>query len=302
MSSLERFPKVSVLMTTYQQREYVAEAVDSVLLQDYPNWELIIGDDGSTDGTQDVLNSYQKKYKNRVKLIPAKSHAGITANCNRVFRECSGDFIAFQAGDDIWLPGKMTAQVAYMQDHPECSICYHNLEAFDNDTGATIGNFNNAQNPPRAGKIDTLIRYGCFNGAIANLVRRSKCPSYGFDERIPIASDWLFWIEALMDNGEIHYIDRVFGRYRIRRDSASNRKTEHILDNFVDHLNSLNILLIKKPVYYRDIFFRMFEIYSTLSIVSPSNSSIYKSIYYSRRLFFLANTLARLNPFGKSKP
>lgn len=301
MQDSTKFPKVSVLMTVYQQRDFVVEAIESVLNQDYPNMELIIGDDGSTDGTQDILITYQKKYYHIIKLVLSDNNAGITSNCNKVFKECTGEYIAFQAGDDIWLPGKLDAQVTYMEKHRECSICYHNLEMFDNDSGYIIGNFNNPHNPPRNGKADELIRNGCFNGAIANMVRRSSCPHYGFDQRIPIASDWLFWIETLLDDGEIQYIDKVLGRYRIRKDSASNKTTEKILDNFVDHLNTLNILLVKKPIYYNDIFFRMFEIYNTLSVHDPKNRSIYKTIYSSRKLFSLANAFAKLRLLIGSK-
>lgn len=301
----KEYPKVSAFIAVYQQVDFIREAIDSVLIQDYPNLEIIIGDDGSTDGTQEILKDYQQKYPTLIKLILSKENTGITANCNRIFKECTGKYIAFLAGDDIWLPGKIRTQVDYMENHPECSICYHNLEVFDNDSGSKIGNFNNSLNPPRTGKADVLIRHGCFNGAVANMVRRSNCPDYGFDQRIPIASDWLFWIEILLDDGEIHYIDKVLGRYRVRKGSASNQKTEKILNNFVDHLNTLNILLVKKPVYYKDIFFRMFEIYNTLSVydtknkpiyktICTSSKPIYKTICTSRKFFFLANAFAKL--------
>lgn len=289
----KELPKVSVFIAVYQQVDFIREAINSVLIQDYPNLEIIIGDDGSTDGTQGILIEYQQKYPELFKLILSKENTGITANSNRIFKECTGKYIAFLAGDDAWLSGKIRTQVDFMENHPKCSICYHNLEVFDNDSGSIIGNFNNSYNPPRTGKADVLIRYGCFNGAVANMVRSSSCPD-GFDQRIPIASDWLFWIETLLDDSEIHYIDKVLGRYRVRKDSASNQKTEKILNNFVDHLNTLNILLVKNPVYYKDIFFRMFEIYKTLSVYDTRNKSIYKTIYSSRKLFFFAAILRQL--------
>lgn len=271
-------PKVSVFMAVYQQKDFIRESLDSVLMQNYPNMEIIIGDDGSTDGTQEILKDYQAWYPQTIKLIPSPSNTGITANSNRIFRECCGKYIAFQAGDDIWLPGKITEQVSYMEQHPECSICYHNLDVFDSVSGKSSGNFNNSSNIPRQGGVEVSIRYGCFNGAVSNMVRREQAPSHGFDTRIPVASDWLFWVETLLGGGEIHYINQIFGRYRIHENSSSSIASRKIINNLIDHLNSCMIILANHPRYVDDVFFQQSRIFEILGTVDHTNRQLYRSI------------------------
>ena len=272
-------PKVSVFMAVYQQHKFVREALESVLAQNYPNMEVIIGDDGSTDGTQDILKEYAQKHPGVITLLLSRENLGITANSNRIFKECRGTYIAFQAGDDIWLPNKITTQVDFMEANPDCSISYHNLEVFDNATGKSSGFFNDPRtNYPYEGGADIVIKYGCFNGAISNMVRRVACPSHGFDTRLPIASDWLFWIETLLPGGKIHYIDRVLGKYRIHSANVSQTTSRSVLLNFADHLNSATILLINYPRYMNDIFFRKAKIYEALSVIDKANYYSYLKI------------------------
>lgn len=277
LSPKSPFPLVSVFLAVYQQKDYIREAVTSVLQQDYPNMEIVLGDDGSTDGTQEILKEYRDKHPDIIKLVLVEQNTGITANCNRIFKECTGKYIAFQAGDDVWLPGKIRTQVDYMEAHPECAICYHNLEIFDSATGKTIRHFNGKKGGyPYEGHVDVSIRHGCFNGAVSNMVRRSECPSGGFDSRTPRASDWLFWIETLMGGGEIHYIDLVLGKYRRHQNNATNPK--NIIHNYIDHLNILNILLIAYPVYHEEIMSRKSDIFKILAKIDKDNREVYLNL------------------------
>lgn len=274
----QSYPKVSVFLAVYQQQDYIRAAVDSVLAQDYPNFEIIIGDDGSTDGTPEILKDYQSRYPQVIQLILAPVNTGITGNSNRIYSQCDGKYLAFQAGDDIWLPGKISAQVAYMEEHPECSLCYHNLETFDSDSGTVLRLFNDASNPPRQGGAAVAIRYGCFNGAVANMVRRAAAPTHGFDPRLPIASDWLFWVESLLGGGEIHYMDEVFGRYRNHEKNTSSSTSRKIINNLIDHLNSGMIILANHPRYAEDVFFSQARIFQVLGNLDPPHKRLFQRI------------------------
>jgi glycosyltransferase involved in cell wall biosynthesis len=288
-------PKVSVFMAVYQQRGFIREALDSVLIQNYPNTEVIIGDDGSTDGTQEILKEYAHKYPDLIRLLLAKENTGITDNCNRILKECTGQYIAFMAGDDIWLPGKIQAQVDYLESHPHCSICYHNLEVFDSDSGKTLYYFNGPEAiHPGEGKAEIAVQYGTFNGAISNMVRRSDCPPHGFDSRVSMASDWLFWVDILLNGGEIHYLDRVFARYRKHKNNITQLTQ---LRNFREHLKSANIIFKKRPGMIKEVLFRKADIYNMLmhrdgnryrrrmwSIYRKLNVKIYNILSYFNNL------------------
>jgi glycosyltransferase involved in cell wall biosynthesis len=97
-------PLVSLAIITYNQKDYLRECIESVLSQDYENIEIVIADDCSTDGTQDMLREYDKKYPNKFVLKLSERNQGITANSNLALFACCGKYIAMTGGDDIFLP------------------------------------------------------------------------------------------------------------------------------------------------------------------------------------------------------
>lgn len=148
------------------------------------------------------------------------------------------------------LPGKISTQVAFMESHPECSICYHDLEVFDSDTGRLLYHYSQQQQP-RTGGLREVIRFSTFNGACSNMVRRSAAPAHGFDNRFPVASDWLYWIETLSGGGRIEYLDHVLGRYR--RHAGNVTGEPGINRAYLDHIATCVVLLIMFPHLQRDV-------------------------------------------------
>ena len=110
-------PLVSVILPVYNRAIPVARAINSVLAQTYPRLELIVVDDGSTDGTRTVV----RKFGSRLKLI-AQDHAGVYAARNNGLRHACGDLMAFIDSDDTWFPEKLARQVPLMQ-RPEVVQC-----------------------------------------------------------------------------------------------------------------------------------------------------------------------------------
>jgi len=243
-------PLVSVAIITYNQKEYLRECIESALAQDYPYFEIVVADDGSTDGTQDMLKEYDEKYPSKFVLRFSEKNQGITPNSNLAYFACSGKYIAWMGGDDLMLPGKIYTQVQFMEENPDCTICYHNLEVFDSYTGNFLYFFNAKRS--YIGDVKTAIRHGSFNGACSNMVRSSKSPKNGFNILLPVASDWLYWVETLHNGGKICYIDVILGRYRKHNDNVTN-KTKKINQNEIDHLNSCNIIMQLSPDYFSDV-------------------------------------------------
>ena len=107
-------PRVSVVIPTYNRREYVQEAIDSVLAQSYTDYELIVVDDGSNDSTGEALHS---RYGDRL-AYEWRPNAGVSAARNRGLELARGEFIAFLDSDDVWLPQKLQQQVAFLDESP----------------------------------------------------------------------------------------------------------------------------------------------------------------------------------------
>jgi glycosyltransferase involved in cell wall biosynthesis len=194
----------------------------SSLTQDYENLEVVVSDDASRDGTPQILQELQAKYPGRLRIFLHQTNLGVTGNHTRGLLECSGEFIAFQDGDDLFLPGKIKKQVAFMQARPDCTICSHDVDVFDSGSGKTLYLWSQRFGR-REGGMRELVRYGNYLSSVSVMVRRVHLPPYGYDDRIRIGSDWLLWLEVLFrGKGRIYYLDEVLARYRRHTGNLTN--------------------------------------------------------------------------------
>lgn len=126
-SPLNNEPKVSVLMIAYNHEKYIAQAIESVLMQktDFP-YELIVGEDCSTDGTREIVREYSRKYPGIVRALLGERNIGVRENSRQVFSASLGKYIALLEGDDYWTsPRKLQIQADLLDAHPETSLCGH---------------------------------------------------------------------------------------------------------------------------------------------------------------------------------
>ena len=122
LSPAQTAPRVSVIIPAYNRETLVARAIDSVLAQTFPDFELIVVDDASKDGTRAVLETYRDHPK--VRLILSDVNRGGSGARNLGVEAARGTLIAFQDSDDVWLPGKLAAQVAALDANPKAGLCY----------------------------------------------------------------------------------------------------------------------------------------------------------------------------------
>ncbi len=112
----------------YNHEAFIAKALDSVLMQkvDFP-YEIIIGDDASTDKSQQILQAYQVKHPDKIKLILKTKNEGVFKNITGILKACSGQYIALLETDDFWTyPHKLARQVAFLDQNPDYTGCFHN--------------------------------------------------------------------------------------------------------------------------------------------------------------------------------
>ena len=236
----DQSPVVSIFMPTYNQEHFITDAIESVLAQDFNDWELIIGDDCSSDNTYQIAEQYQQKYPDKIKPFQNSKNLGITKNFNKILKKCTGKYIAILAGDDVYLPNKLSRQVAMMESSNSI-LSYHDIEVFDSVTGKTIRYWNSGEKstPPVVGDshevAKALVKDGTkFMSALSVMVKRDAIPPNGHDERIPIASDWLLWIEICAQNkGKIEFLDGIYAKYRRHENNITNNSENHQEDIFV---------------------------------------------------------------------
>jgi glycosyltransferase involved in cell wall biosynthesis len=205
-------PLVSIHIITYNQIQFVHETLASALNQDYDNLEIVVADDGSTDGTAEIILDYAKRYPSKIVPLVGGPNLGITGNSNRALRACKGEYVAFQGGDDSFLPGKISKQVEWLEADKHRVLCYHNIDVYDSETGKTLYLWSEKFRF-RNGNARTVIRHGTFFGASSVMVRHPK--NLFFNEKISTASDWFMWIEILeKQSGSLGYVDGVYARYR----------------------------------------------------------------------------------------
>lgn len=119
-------PLVSCIIIFFNAEQFFAEAIESIFSQTYDNWELILADDGSTDSSTTIAQSYTQQYPNKVRYVEHEGHEnrGMSATRNLGIRNSQGKYIAFLDSDDVWLPHKLEQQVVIMESHPEAAMVY----------------------------------------------------------------------------------------------------------------------------------------------------------------------------------
>ncbi|MCM0611829.1 glycosyltransferase [Marinobacter sediminum] len=212
---------VSVVVPAFNRVEYIRKTVESVLSQDYPRVELIVVDDGSTDGTYEILLEYAEKGDLKLLTHPNRANRGQSVALNRALENASGELIAILDSDDIFLPGKLRAQVDYLQAHPEVGLVYGMGEAV-NEEGRWLYNILSPDhiepNDPNTVLLDCY-----FSLPVNALVRRSIYEQVGgFEEGFRAAQDHDMLIR-IAEKTRFAFIPVKVFQYRRHGDSISNK-------------------------------------------------------------------------------
>jgi len=209
MEVTEKKPKVSVCVVTYNQEKYIRLCLQSIVDQvtDF-DFEVIVADDCSTDGTREIVRYFAEKYPGVVKPIFHNKNIGAYENFIFVHEQGTGEYAAHMDGDDYWFPNKLSAQVAFMQNNKECVAVYSNATVIEKDN-QIIGVFSSDVKT----SFDTsyLIKNGnflCNSSMLYRSVLRSKVFMKS-DDYI----DYQVHIK-LSENGLLGFIDKNLVAYR----------------------------------------------------------------------------------------
>ena len=209
-------PKVSVIIPTYNRLPMLKEAMESVLAQDFEDLELIVVDDGSTDGTADEII----RFGGRVKLLRHQENRGVSAARNSGILHARGKYIGFLDSDDLWVKGKLKTQVDFLDENPQYPLCY--TDEIWIRRGKRV-------NPMKKhAKFSGWILEKCLPLCIISpssaLMRKTLFSKVGlFDEALPVCEDYDLWLRVSV-RFPIFFIDK---RLIVKRgghpDQLSNR-------------------------------------------------------------------------------
>lgn len=123
---MEQSPAVTVITIFYDEERFLAEAVESVLAQTFGDWELLLCDDGSSDGSPAIARAYAEAHPGRIRVLqhPGGENRGMSATRNLGLAHARGELIAFLDADDVWLPNKLAMQRTALDAHPEAAMVY----------------------------------------------------------------------------------------------------------------------------------------------------------------------------------
>ena len=134
MNSIDNLSQVSVCVVTYNQEEYIAECLESLISQQTNfKFEIIVGEDASTDNTRIIVQRYVEKYPELIIPIFHKKNVGAIENIKQVYKKSQGKYIAHVDGDDMALPGKLQKQFDALEANPDCKVCSHDVHQIEAD-------------------------------------------------------------------------------------------------------------------------------------------------------------------------
>jgi glycosyltransferase involved in cell wall biosynthesis len=210
-------------MPSFNYSRYLSLAINGVLSQSYSDFELIIVDDCSTDGSREIAEEYRRT-DDRVRLVFHEENRGLSATRNTGLAESSGEFIALCDADDIWLPHKLSAQLQAFQANPQIGLVHSDASIVDGEGFLTGQNF--SQLFQRKGQRTSGFLFGelCKRNFICVptvlLRRQALMYANGFDERLRSLEDWVCWTKVSRRYG-FKYLDEALVRYRMHRGSLS---------------------------------------------------------------------------------
>lgn len=231
--------KVSVCVITYNQDQYISKCLDSLISQKVDfSFEIIVGDDCSTDNTKKILKNYQEKYPGIIKLIQYDKNVGVVENYRRVHALAQGQYICHVDGDDYWLQGKMAYQARLLDENPDvvqCWTCAYLIDDIGNKKGVFPSRVARFYNPKKIKVQDIALSYALVGHHSTQMYRRIvRKPELLNREFLDY---WVAFLNAL--EGNTIYSKEILSVYRLGEIESVTRnasKNKVSVDLLSEHL------------------------------------------------------------------
>lgn len=297
---MNELPLVSVCMITYNHESYIAQAIEGILMQktDF-QFELIIGEDFSTDKTRNICLDYERKFSGKICILQGKKNLGMIPNFIKTLDECRGKYIAICEGDDYWIDTeKLQKQVDFLESNHDFSMCFHKVEVkYENDEAK-----NYISNPYQK-EISTFedLAEGNFIHTLSCLFRNNLFDEFpAWLKTSPVGDYPLHLLNAQF--GKIKFFDDVMGVYRIndggiwesKSQISRSEKMFWVVKTCKNHfsprgLEQFNTQLSKFATYLSNEYFKMFEEGDYEAYKKSYKNSVKFMTYISFRKFLALN-------------
>ncbi|MDD2272157.1 MAG: glycosyltransferase [Desulfuromonadaceae bacterium] len=215
--------KVSVAMVTYNHEKFIAKTLDSVLMQQTAfEYEIVIGEDCSTDTTRDIVSEYKRNYPDKIRLFLNEKNMGMHANGAQVLQACTGEYIAMLDGDDYWTSAdKLQQQVDFLDRHHGCSACFHDALIVAEDGSEEPRRYREKQK--EFSTVDDVLVDNFIPTAAVMFRRRltEELPAWADSLKM---GDWVLHILNAL-HGPIGYIDKTMSVYVVHRGGVWSMKS-----------------------------------------------------------------------------
>jgi glycosyltransferase involved in cell wall biosynthesis len=214
-------PKVTVVIPAYNREKYIREAIDSILAQTFTDFELVVIDDGSTDHTREVVQTYHDP---RIQLVCNEANLGIPKTRNRGIRLARGEYLAFLDSDDRAYPQRLAKQVAFLDSHPDHAAVGAWVDWMDEE-GRSLRRVR--RKPVLSDDIaaQRLFRQGIENSA--SMARTAVLREYGYQEEYDLSEDFDLW-SRIAAKYKLAALPAVLVRCRMHKGRTTREKAHRI--------------------------------------------------------------------------
>lgn len=230
-SGLEKRIKVSVCVVTYNQKSYLRQCLDSLVCQDLNcDYEIIVGDDASTDGTAALVMEYAEKFPNLVIPVLHKKNLGPTKNYISIHSRARGEYVCHMDGDDVAFPEKLQKQTDLLDKDKTCVLVWHKVNVF-NDAGEINKILHNKLNEivdVSAITKSDFLKYGMLGAHSSTMYRRSAAPNFNLVKGEVL--DY-FLIGLILNFGNACRIEEILGGYRLNANKKTLSKNKSLYFN-----------------------------------------------------------------------
>ncbi|MBF0453170.1 MAG: glycosyltransferase, partial [Candidatus Magnetomorum sp.] len=276
-----KHPLISVLLCVYNDQQFIQQSISSILSQTYENWELIVIDDGSQDGTYPLLNQINDP---RVKIF-RQANCGLTRSLNIAASHATGEFLARQDADDVSLPDRFERQIDLFKKNPDLLLAGSDV-VFIDDTGRIVSQRECARNKQQVIKYLSSLNAPFSHGSI--MMRKSAFDQVnGYDESYPVSQDFDLFVRMSQLNGEMGSVPKVLYQWRVLSESVTVKKWRVQLVQTLKSRKKIKQIYPKKATSINFVRFLITKIGTGLSffLFSP------KSFYYYRMAAMKYNQL-----------
>ncbi len=207
--------KVSALITAYNHEKYIAQALDGILMQEVDfDFEVVVGDDCSTDRTREIVLDYARRHPGVIRTVFPERNLGDGGKPMLVetVRACRGEYVAMMDGDDYWTaPYKLRRQAEFLDAHPECSLCHHDVRVVAEE-GAEPPDRSGSR-PPAFATLEDLL-HDNFVQSPTPMIRREAIAEFPAWYYASPWGDYPLYVMAA-EKGLLGYIDEPMAVYRV---------------------------------------------------------------------------------------